>query len=246
MINERDIELIEKYLFGKLSEEEKYAFDKRIETDKEFVNELDFMRDLKISSSELGKTELRNKLKAVAINYKSNENNKNSSLKTYLAIAASIAILVGIATLLYFLNIKDKKNTDNIAGLNDSINTIEVKQIIESLATNTKLVNINSVDGNFGYAQTDSLVTYKFPVLIIPSEKYANSYLYRDTLFLFLASAETPHFYSLSEQSIFLYLSLEKESLYYVELKKDTKLTSIKKVDDIEVINRIKTFLEKK
>ena len=245
MINEQDIALIEKYLFGKCSEEEKTAFEQHLKNNKEFADEVNFMRDLKISSREFGKNELRSKLKIIAQNYKANEIKQNSSLKNYLAIAASIAVFIGIAALLYMLNSKNINDTNNIAGLKDTTNSTALNRLIESSAINTKMVNINSIEGAFGYVQTDSIVTNKFPVLVIHSEKYANTYLYRDTLFLFLPTEDNLSFYSLSEQPNILCFSQEKESFYYIELKKGMKLTPIKKVDDNEVVNRIKKFVEK-
>ena len=242
MINEQDIELIEKYLFGKLSEKEKTAFEQRLKNDKEFANEVDFMRDLKISSREFGREELKNKLKKIAHEHKAIEIKQNTGIRTYLAIAASIIVVIGIAALFYWT--PSKNNSNNIAGL--SGDSIEVNRIIANSAGGTKYFNINTVSDGYGYAETDSSAGNKLPVLIIHSDKYSNHYLFRDTLFLFLSSGDSLRFCSFTEQSNLLYFSQGKELFYFVELKKDMKLASIKKIDDKEVIYKIKKLEDNK
>ena len=240
MINEQDIELIEKYLFGKLSEQEKAAFEQRLKNDMELAEEVDFMRDLKISSSEFGREELKNKLKKIAHEYKAIEIKQNPSIRTYLAIAASIIVVIGIAALFYWT--PSKNNSNNIAGL--AGDSIEVNRIIANSAGGTKYFNINTVGDGYGYAETDSSAGNKLPVLTIHSDKYNNQYLYRDTLFLFLSSGDSLHFYSFGQSNL-LYFSQGKELFYFVGLKKDMKLALIKKVEDKEVVDKIKKIIGK-
>lgn len=241
MINEQDIELIEKYLFGKCSEQEKAAFELRLKNDKEFADEVDFMRDLKISSSEFGRGGLKNKLKKIAHEHKAIEIKQKNGIMTYLAIAASLIVVIGIAALFYWT--PSKNNSNNIAGL--SADSIEVSRIIANSAGSTKYFNINSVGDGYGYAVTDSSAGNKLPVLTIHSDKYNNHYLYKDTLFLFLPSGDNLRFYSFTEQSNLLYFSQGKDLFYSVELRKDMKLTPTKKVEDTEVINKIKKVIDK-
>lgn len=241
MINEQDIELIEKYLFGKLSEQEKTAFEQRLKNDKEFANEVNFMSDLKISSREFGREELKNKLKKIAHEHKVIGIKQNPGIRTYLAIAASIIVVIGIAALFYWT--PSKNNSNNIAGL--SGDSIEVNRIIANSAGGTKYFNIKSAGDGYGYAETDSSAGNKLPVLIIHSDKYNNHYLYRDTLFLFLSSGDSLRFCSFSGQSNLLYFSQGKELFYFIELKKDLKLTLIKKIEDGELVNKIKKIIGK-
>lgn len=244
MISEQNIRLIENYLFGKLSEHEIIAFEQRIKNDKEFADEVNFMRDLMIGSAELGKNELRNKLKIIAHDYKTNESQQKNNFKTYLAIAASVIALVGISAILYFMQSPNGKDANNIADLqNDTIN--EVNKIIANSSTNTKFYNVNQPDGGFGFAEADSLST-KLPVLTVTSSKYQNNYLYRDTLFLFLPSEDSLRFCSFPEQSNLLYFEQGKGNIYFIELKKGKKLGLIMPVDDKEVMNKIKKGFDKK
>lgn len=242
MINEQDIELIEKHLFGKLSEKEKTAFEQRIKDDTEFAQEVDFIRDFKICAKEFGREELRNKLKKIAEEHKAIETQQNPSIRTYFAIAASIIVVIGIAALFYWT--PSKNDTNSMAGL--SGDSTEVNRIITNSAGSTKYFNINPVGDGYGYAETDSSAGNKLPVVIIHSDKYNNQYLYRDTLFLFLQGGDSLRFCSFTEQSNLLYFSQGNELFNYVELKKEAKLASIKKVEDKEVVDKIKKVFEGK
>ena len=238
MITEKDIELIEKHIFGKSSEQEKNIFEQRIKDDKEFAQEVAFIRDLKISSREFGREELKNKLKKIAHEHKSDGTKQNPGFRTYFAIAASIVAVIGIVSLLYWT--QSKNDTKNIAGLlGDSI---EVNRIIANSVGSTKYFNIISVGSGYGYAETDSSANNKLPVLIIASDKYIHQYLYKDTLFLFLQSAHDIHFFSFNQQPNLLYFSHGNDVYYYVELKTESKIHPIKRLVDKEVIEKIRHF----
>ena len=53
-LKDKDIEKIENYLLGKLSQEEQKAIEKRIKEDPAFAEEVDFMRSLIMASREKG------------------------------------------------------------------------------------------------------------------------------------------------------------------------------------------------
>jgi anti-sigma-K factor RskA len=53
-IEDRDIEMIEDYLLGRLSREDKEAIEQRMEKDSAFAEEVDFMRSLIAASREKG------------------------------------------------------------------------------------------------------------------------------------------------------------------------------------------------
>jgi anti-sigma-K factor RskA len=53
-IEDRDIEMIEDYLLGRLSREDKEAIEQRMEKNSAFAEEVDFMRSLIAASREKG------------------------------------------------------------------------------------------------------------------------------------------------------------------------------------------------
>jgi hypothetical protein len=61
-LSEKDLELIENYLLGDLSAAENEKVEKRMEEDKEFAEEVEFMRNTMQASRLEGRKELRNKL----------------------------------------------------------------------------------------------------------------------------------------------------------------------------------------
>jgi tetratricopeptide (TPR) repeat protein len=112
-ISDQDIELIERYLSGELDSKEEETVEERIKTDKEFAEELDFMRDVMSASQKEGREEFREKLSAIGKGLFENLENKadtemkenSDSVKKlplhrrrliYYASALAAAIIVGI------------------------------------------------------------------------------------------------------------------------------------------------------
>ena len=65
MITEQEIEKIEKYLDGSLSEIEIIEIKSRIQNDKEFANEVEFIKNLKFAAFQEGRKELRYRVKTI-------------------------------------------------------------------------------------------------------------------------------------------------------------------------------------
>ena len=66
LIENREIELIENYLNGKLDENLLGKFEKRIKSDKKFENDIAFSKNLRIASKDIKRrTELKNQLKEI-------------------------------------------------------------------------------------------------------------------------------------------------------------------------------------
>ncbi len=61
-LSEKDLEQIEKYLLDELNNAEKEKIEKRIKEEKEFAEEVDFMRDAMQASRLEGRKELKNRL----------------------------------------------------------------------------------------------------------------------------------------------------------------------------------------
>ena len=240
MISDQDIRLIEKYLFGKLSEQENIDFENRIKIDSVFSEEVDFMRDLGISAKDLGRDEMRSKLKIIAQEYKTPETKQNNNFKRYLAIAASVVVIVGITAVFYYMQSNNGKNENNIANLqNDTINA--VNKIINASSSNTKLYPINQADNGYGFAVSDS-TAIKFPVLIVNSSIYNNHYLFRDTLFLFLQSEDSLRLCSIGRQPDLMFFEQGRGRFYFIELKKSKTLGLIMRVKDAKLIDEFNEF----
>lgn len=57
-LTEKDTELVEQYLLGKLTREEAKQVEKRMKYDSEFAEEIYFMRDVILAVQEKGREEL--------------------------------------------------------------------------------------------------------------------------------------------------------------------------------------------
>ena len=62
-LSDQDIEQIERYLLGELTDEEEKTVEQRIKTDPEFAEQVDFMRDFMSVSEQKGREHLRKNLK---------------------------------------------------------------------------------------------------------------------------------------------------------------------------------------
>jgi hypothetical protein len=241
MINENDIELIENYLSGKLTEQENIAIKNRIKNDTNFAGEVEFIRDLKISSKELGRNELRNKLQKIAADNNSGENKNN--LRTHFAIAASALVLIGLASILYFMQSKSGINENKIADLSkDTVSSKEINQLISKSVNDTKLVAINQLNDGLGFAGKDSSINNKLPLVIINSSKYNNNYIYRDTLFLFLELQQNLSFFSIGDEPNNLYFSSADKLFYSIKLLRDDKMYPLENVRDKKIIDKLSSL----
>jgi tetratricopeptide (TPR) repeat protein len=62
-LSDKDIEQIESYLFGELTDEERTTVEQRMKTDPEFADQVNFMRDIINVSKQKGRQHLRENLK---------------------------------------------------------------------------------------------------------------------------------------------------------------------------------------
>ena len=87
-------ELLENHFLGKLSDKEQKHFDSLLENDIEFKQEYDFHLNLKRAIQNSERSILKGKLKSYE-EVMSKKRNK-TSLRTFLAIAASVILFIGI------------------------------------------------------------------------------------------------------------------------------------------------------
>lgn len=70
-LSDKDLEQIENYLLGELTEAEKEKVEQRMKEEKEFAGEVDFMRDVMQTAKQEGRTKLKNKLNETEKKYAS-------------------------------------------------------------------------------------------------------------------------------------------------------------------------------
>jgi len=142
-MNDKDKNLIEKYIDGELEGEALTLFEKRLKTDKSLAKE--YNERIKIAKLWLDaegyratKAEISNVLSNSEINF------FRSNRYLIFSIAASIIILFGV----YFLMVHDNANISNeFANVNDSIINRE-KTIVFQYDEPNKLAAIDSVSSN--------------------------------------------------------------------------------------------------
>src|ERR1035437_1175808 len=100
----KNIELIEQYFEGKLSEKERIDFEAKLLIDAEFKKEYEFYTHIVAGIKEAGEDKLREKLKIADRELDSGKVisiERKSNFKT-LALAASLIFLIGLSVIWYF------------------------------------------------------------------------------------------------------------------------------------------------
>lgn len=116
MIGDSDIELIDKYLEGLLSEQELIVFNKRMEDDLQFKEEVELQRLTILAIQKKGREELKKTIKKISGEY----HFKTKRILYSLLAAASIITLFTIG-LYYFLFQPNEKLLYGNQNLSDSI-----------------------------------------------------------------------------------------------------------------------------
>ena len=106
-IENKDIERIEDYLLGKLSQEDEKAIEQRMKEDSAFAEEVDFMRSLIMASREKGEERVEEMRKEMGLGEEDHERNsqerepqqKNQRL-TRILLHPRLLIIVIAATIL--------------------------------------------------------------------------------------------------------------------------------------------------
>ena len=148
-MNELDkFDLIEKYLDGELTEQEKNLFESKLHDDPEFAKEFELRKEL---AQQLIKA---NEYKTTKENIKNILNEKSGLIlktKHILAIAASIIIIVG----LYFIFTGDSKQNDENIIATDTLEYLKPKMDKQPLKADIEYYNdtltgskSDSVDNN--------------------------------------------------------------------------------------------------
>ncbi|MBU0764853.1 MAG: hypothetical protein KJ607_08465, partial [Bacteroidetes bacterium] len=157
MITEDDIELIEKYLSGRLDEQASEALRQRLENDTELAEEYAFMTDVKASACSVGRRELKKKLQDISYEFHAEQEDATSqsteekSIRSaVLKIAAVVIILLGIPAVLYLTYIHKK---DTVISEKS-----EFQILLDSCETKEQTYTILSLPENmYGFSGSDTV-----------------------------------------------------------------------------------------
>jgi len=202
MITQKNIELIDKYLKGELSEDKLKQFEQKMTDDTEFAKDVHFVQDTAVSVTNIGRREFKKKLQKITSDIERDEfhgTHTSSTLfsfnRKYTAIAASVALLITASIIFYNYN---KNSQQNIAEKTSTADTLhqdiliqqkkidieqylaESKIIFETKTIKMKIIKKES----FGFVQ-DVANTIKLDLVFLSDKRYNNHYLLQDKLYLF-------------------------------------------------------------
>ena len=223
----KNIELIENYFEGKLSDADKTAFETRLIIDSDFKEEAELYKNIVAGIKENGAANLKAKLKLVDDELDNEPviiklETKKTSLVKYLAIAASVILVISLSV---YWNLSDKSNLPELA--------------IAYYEKEKGLPNEMSVSEN---QLSDAMASYKNNDYVIVKSKL-NELLKQnnsnDTLRYFLGITN----FELKDYSAALvsFTLINNESVYYekaqyrlvlIELLANDKQKAIAKIDE--------------
>lgn len=235
-------ELLENHFLGKLNTEEQKYFDSLIENDVEFKKEYDFHLNLKKAIQNSERSVLKGKLKSYEEGMRKKGN--KTSLRTLLAIAASVILLISVGWFGY----------ENMFGLNYS----DLYADNYSQYPNT-VVNITRGDGGtetlerkafiaYESGDLDAAINYFNQLQEVKGLDYLNFYL--GQAYLKQGKSEEALIYfkkSITEEQNFKAESHWYIALAYLKKKDETQAKSYleKLVDEYEYMNNeAKALLE--
>jgi hypothetical protein len=105
MASEKDFELIDDYLAGRLAENDRVAFEKKIEADQALKSEIEFQKQLVEGLKKARVAELKSMLNSVPVS--STSTGGNTLMKT----AGWIAATVVVGTIVYYLSLGQKEQS---------------------------------------------------------------------------------------------------------------------------------------
>src|SRR5438045_243087 len=120
MINEADIELIEKYLEGKLIGDALILFEKRMENDFQFKKEVELQRLTILAIQREGRSDLREKIKLIAKDIEPISITWYSHLPFIIVAAASVILILSLG--IYFTLQNNKEESRLVKNKNSNKN----------------------------------------------------------------------------------------------------------------------------
>jgi hypothetical protein len=203
----KNIELIENYVEGKLSENERRDFETRLIIDGDFKEEYDLYKSVVAGIKAAGFDDLKAKLKLADDELDSNnivklKTVKRSNTRVYLSIAASIVLILGIAFIWKINTINDLSRmadsmyekekglpvemSINTKGLNDAMNSYKTGDYQSAKNYLTDILNYNPANdttnfylGVINYELNDFKGAESFLSSVEPTSKLYSKAEYR-------------------------------------------------------------------
>jgi hypothetical protein len=172
-----DTALIEQYWLGRLQGEELQHFTFRLQADAAFYREVMLQKTIMEQAKEVGREDMRLELKRMHQQLglgeeKVRQLNSRPTHFPYMAIAASIIIVLISTAVLYFSYFK-QTDTGNITGVVQPLPAQQVKIRFQLIG--------GAPDMGFSGVAKDSLTT----ILLYPAVSSSPAYQFDDTLHLF-------------------------------------------------------------
>jgi len=223
----KNIELIENYYEGKLSDAEKTAFETRLVIDSDFKEEFDLYKNIVAGIKENGAANLKAKLKLVDDELDNEplvlklETNKTSLVK-YLAIAASVILIISLGV---YWNLSDKSNLPELAiayyekekGLPNemSVSKGQLSDVIASYKNGDYVTTKNKLNDLLKNKNTNDTLNYFLGI---------TSYELKDY------SAALASFNTINSESV--YYDKAQYRLVLIELVANDKQKALHKIDE--------------
>ena len=169
--NEKDIELIDQYLQGDLSDEEIQLFEERLINDQDFVTDFNFVKDLKQGIKLNERKSLKQKLAKISSEYPlgvaaasyvggmqddeyfeqpaasmQGDSSAGAASHLYVKIAATVAIIIGFSGLFYTVHNQLEVSPSQLSKSNSSSDQLEFSnQLAEKSSIHMQLDSANQV-----------------------------------------------------------------------------------------------------
>ena len=98
----KDIDLIDKYLQNGLTNSERDAFEKRVESDKDFAEQVEIVKNLKNAVHNIEKEKLSSVLSGISAEHRSSENKFIIRRRAFISAAAVILLIISGTLIRHF------------------------------------------------------------------------------------------------------------------------------------------------
>ncbi len=226
MIQNSDIELIEKHLAGNLTEKEKKDFDEKNKSDKEFSKEVTFREDLKVAGERVVSAEF----KAMFHNIHTDSVNKKKRAKKFYLYSTIVVSAAAIAILFFFIGnpLGENRKIESYIAKAGGITTLSIPNISYLKFKSPEEAGHHS----FGELQ----------VAFIRNDDYCNKhdryFFKREVLYLFKQPDDTTNFfYKLEGNGKRIYYLCRNKQLFSLKDIKENRLFDLQPVNDIDLKN---------
>lgn len=181
MLNDKDIELIDKYLSGKLSPQEERILEEKKSKDSEFAEELGQREDLKKVSQEIARATFYKTMSDIRTSRSSGK-----SKKIFMYSAISLAVAASVLLFLFILNPDgDQKKMDQFIAEADPSFQISILNInVDPVKSEDSIHHVRHAELEIAYIQKEQQFSH------------FNSYFFiGETLYLFKEAGDKIKFF---------------------------------------------------